>query len=151
MFVFFKNLPQVNSLIVSNDTRISSILIPLIHSRGLLSECLQYRNVPILVSNFYDFREDLSTKLPNETCSNEQWSCRTGVAILRPLTRCIDQRSRCNQVVDCEDKSDEIDCQPAECPRGYVKCFDGKSCFRKDEQTCGKWEIMFLFEDYSIV
>lgn len=131
-------------MIVSNDTRVSSILIPLISSRGLFSECLRYRNVRVLVSNFYDFREDISSKIANETCSNEQFPCRTGVAILRPLTRCIDQRDHCNKIINCEDKSDEIDCSSfIECPRGYLKCSDGKSCFRKDEQTCGK-RLIFI-------
>lgn len=126
-------------MIISNDTRVSSILIPLISSRGLFSECLRYRNVRVLVSNFYDFREDISSKFGNETCSNDQFSCRTGVAIPRPLTRCIDQPHRCNQIINCEDKSDEIDCPSSnKCPDGYVKCSDGKSCFRRDEQTCGK-------------
>jgi Low-density lipoprotein receptor domain class A len=131
-------------LTISNDTRLYSTLIPVVISRGLLSECIAYRKANILVSNTFDFREDISHKLLNETCSNNQFTCQTGAAILRPLTRCIDQRYKCNQIIDCEDKSDELSCSIANCSSGYTQCSDGKVCYRKDEQTCGmfiKYEI----------
>jgi hypothetical protein len=119
-------------------------------SRGLFSECITYRNVPILVSNSFDFRPDVTReetlKLVSENCTQEQFSCERGVAIVRPLTKCIDRRQRCNRIVDCEDKSDELGCNEnnsgrdneySQCPTGYVRCPDGKACYRKNEQTCG--------------
>ncbi len=133
----FQNIPKENSLIISNDTHLYSTLIPITILRGLLKECIAYRKTNILVSNSFDFREDISQKLLNETCLNDQFTCRTGAAILRPLTRCISQRQKCNQIIDCEDKSDELSCSTSNCSTGYIKCSDGKVCYRKDEQTCG--------------
>lgn len=135
---------------ISNDARLYSTLIPITTSRGLLSECIAYRNAKILVSNSFDFREDMSRevqmKLSNENCSTEQFTCRKGVAIARPLTRCIDRRQQeCNGIIDCEDKSDEISCkenvQKPGCPIGYTKCPDGKVCYRQNEQKCGMFII----------
>ena len=135
----------------SNGERVYSTLIRVPVSRGLFSECVGYRNVKVLVANSFDFRPELtrddSIKLASENCTTEQFTCPTGVAIVRPLTRCIDRRQQCNRIVDCEDKSDELSCNGDsntrdneffQCPTGYVKCQDGKSCYRKAEQTCGK-------------
>ena len=129
----------------SKDARIYSTLIPIPISYGLLSQCIAYRNAQVLVSNSFDFREEISRedqlKLSHENCSSNQFTCQTGVAILRPLTRCINHQQQCNRIIDCEDKSDELLCdesfQISDCPIGYIKCFDRKSCYRKDEQTCG--------------
>jgi hypothetical protein len=91
-----------------------------------------------------------SLKLTNENCTQEQFTCRTGFAIARPLTRCIDRLSQCNRIVDCEDKSDETSCHGNfntrdnefyQCPTGYIKCHDQKSCYREKEQTCGMSKI----------
>jgi hypothetical protein len=112
-------------------------LIPVVISHSLFSECIAYRKANILVSNSFDFHEDNSHKLLNETCLHNQFTCQTGAAILRPLTHCIQQRQKCNNIIDCEDKSDEVSCNAANCSTGYTKCADGKVCYRKDEQTCG--------------
>jgi hypothetical protein len=106
--------------------------------------------VKVLVSNTFDFRPELSHEdnrtLANQNCTNDQFMCQTGVAIVRPLTRCIDNRQKCNRIVDCEDKSDELVCNGNsdqtnynffQCPTGYDKCQDRKSCYRPNEQTCG--------------
>ncbi|CAF1239553.1 unnamed protein product [Rotaria sp. Silwood1] len=144
------NIPKEDSLkITSNDERIYSTLIRIPISRGLLTECVTYRNIKVLISNTFDFRTELShdktIKLTNETCTNNQFRCTTGFAIVRPLTRCIDHRQQCNHIINCEDQSDEISCsenintynnQFFNCPNGYDKCSDGKSCYRKIEQTC---------------
>jgi hypothetical protein len=135
-------------LVISNDTRLYSTLIPIVISRGLLSECTAFRKANVLVSNSFDFREDYSHKLQNETCSNHEFTCQTGAAILRPLTRCIDQRQKCNQIIDCEDKSDEIGCSTSDCPSGYTKCLDGQICYRRDAQTCGRFiKISAIFTE----
>lgn len=135
----FKNIPRENSLIKSNNTRLYSTLIPIVTYRGLLSECIAYRKINILMPNSFDFRENDSYKLINETCSNNQFTCQTGAAIARPLTRCIDQQKKCNHIIDCEDKSDELSCNTPTCDKSYTQCPDGKVCYRKDGQTCGKF------------
>lgn len=85
-------------------------------------------------------------KVENETCTVNQFTCATGFAIVRPLTRCIDRQRKCDHVIDCEDNSDELSCtenfqkqnyQFFTCPNGYSKCQDGKSCYRVEQQTCG--------------
>ncbi|CAF3323264.1 unnamed protein product [Rotaria socialis] len=145
-----RNIPTEDSLKQSsNDERIYSTLIRIPLSRGLLTECVAYRNVKVLISSAYDFRPELSrdqaAKLAHENCTVNQFTCETGFSIVRPLTRCIDRRQKCNRIVDCEDKSDEISCAENpnahnneffNCPTGYSKCQDGKSCYRKAEQTC---------------
>ncbi|CAF2403283.1 unnamed protein product [Rotaria sp. Silwood2] len=139
-----KNIPQENLFNISNDVRLYSMLIPITISRGILSECLAYQNVKILVSNSFDFRDEISrqdqVKLSNENCSDYQFTCQTSSVISNPLTRCIDQQKQCNRIIDCEDKIDEVSCdtslQVQDCPIGYIECLDGKSCYRKDEQTC---------------
>lgn len=143
-----KNLPNENSFnLSSNSDRIYSTLARIPLSRGLFSECVAYRNVKVLASNSFDFRPELTReeniKLANENCTTEQFMCQTGVAIVRPLTRCIHRRQRCNRIVDCEDKSDEISCDEQsngreffQCATGYEKCSDGKTCYRRNEQTC---------------
>jgi hypothetical protein len=116
--------------------------------------------VKVLVSNTFDFRPELSYKdnltLANKTCTDEQFMCQTGVAIARPLTRCIDNRQKCNRIVDCEDKSDELLCTGIgnvpdneffQCPAGYDKCQDRRSCYRPNEQTCGMKKISLSNED----
>lgn len=40
--------------------------------------------------------------VPATLCTAEQFQCRDG--------RCITNSSKCNQVVDCEDASDEMNC-----------------------------------------
>ncbi len=138
IYLKFQNIPQKHSLISSNDTRLYSTLIPIVVSRGLLSECIAYRKVNVIVSKSFNFSQDDSRKLLNETCSHNQFTCHNGVAILRPLTSCIDQQRKCNGIIDCEDKSDELSCHLFVCPVGsYTKCPDGNVCYRKDEQTCG--------------
>jgi hypothetical protein len=138
--------------------RIHSTLVAIPRSRGLLTQCIEYQNVKVLVGD-YDFRTGLTEKqnktLANETCSSTQNRCQTGVAISQRLTRCIDSNQRCNRVVDCEDKSDEMSCaesfktRDAEffvCPTGYTECPDRKSCYRLNDQTCSmmrRW-ISFL-------
>ncbi|CAF1159637.1 unnamed protein product [Adineta steineri] len=139
-----KYIPEEISSNISNDARLYSTLIPIIRSRGLLSEHIKYLNIPILVSNSFDFREEISRedqlKLSNENCSNTQFTCQKGVAISRPLTRCIDQGQKCNRIINCEDKSDELHCdrnfQNNDCPPDHTFCPDGKVCYRKDVQTC---------------
>ncbi|CAF4366851.1 unnamed protein product, partial [Rotaria sp. Silwood2] len=139
-----KNIPQENLFNISNDVRLYSMLIPITISRGILSECLAYQNVKILVSNSFDFRDEISrqdqVKLSNENCSDYQFTCQTSSVISNPLTRCIDQQKQCNRIIDCEDKIDEVSCdtslQVQDCPIDYIECLDGKSCYRKDEQTC---------------
>ncbi|CAF0731638.1 unnamed protein product [Adineta steineri] len=144
-----RNIPNENSFNISSGERIHTTLIRVPLSRGLLTECISYRNVKVLVSDTYDFRANLSSednlKLANENCTNDQFMCKTGVAIARPLTRCINNRQKCNRIVDCEDKSDELVCDGNidrndqeffQCPTGYTKCQDRKSCYRYNEQTC---------------
>ncbi len=147
----------------SIDERFHSILIRLPISRGLLTECVAYRNVKVLVGD-YDFRTGLSREdnktLANEICTTNQFTCQTGVAIGRRVTHCIDRLQKCNRIIDCEDKSDETSCTENfnsrdqeffDCPTGYVKCPDRKSCYRRYEQTCGmkkkiiSYEICLLF------
>jgi len=143
-----RNIPKENLLNKSINERIHSTLISVPLSRGLLTECNEYRNIKVIIGEF-DFRTGLSREdnetLANEICSNNQFTCKTGVAIGRPLTRCIDNLLKCNRVVNCEDKSDETSCTENfntrdreffECPNGYNKCQDRKSCYRPNEQTC---------------
>ena len=98
----------------SADERIYSTLIRVPLSHGLLSECIAYRNVKVLVSDKFEIEPEISRtqniELANENCTTEKVACKTGVAIKRPLTRCIDRRDLCNHIVDCEDKSDETSC-----------------------------------------
>ena len=135
----------------SNEVRTYSTLVRIPVSRGLFSECNAYRNVKVLVSTQFDFRPKLtreqSIKLDNENCTSEQYQCHTGVAVVRPLSRCIHRSQRCDRIVHCEDKSDELSCNDHlktrdneffQCATGYSKCQDGKTCYRRDEQTCGK-------------
>ncbi|CAF1607399.1 unnamed protein product [Adineta ricciae] len=144
-----KNIPKDSSFNSPNDERTQSILIRVPVSRGLFSECSAYRNVKVLVSDTFDFRPNFTLteidKLEQENCTTEQFQCVTGVAIARPVTRCIDNQRRCNRIVDCEDKSDETNCSGTnavhdheffQCPTGYMKCQDKKSCYRPNEQTC---------------
>ncbi len=139
------------------DERIHSILVRVPLSRGLLTECVSYRNVKVLAGD-YDFRTGLSREenktLANEICTDNQFNCETGLAIRHPLTRCIDRLEKCNRIVDCEDKSDETSCMENsnreffQCPTGYDKCQDGKSCYRKNDQTCGMGEIVFVIKRF---
>lgn len=122
-----------------------STLIPRIVSRGLLTECLRYYNAKVLVSSSFDFREELShedqLRLAAENCSSTQIKCTRGVAIRRPLTHCINRSQGCDGMIDCEDKSDELFCKAAEhvaCRPDHTRCPDGKVCFRRNEQTCGR-------------
>jgi len=148
-----KNIPTSNSFNVSSssdsDTRSYSTLVRVPISRGLFSECVTYQNAVVRVSTAYDFRPEISQtdrdRLANETCNADQFTCQTGVAIARPLTRCIDRQQECNRIVDCEDKSDETSCHGNmgtrdeeffQCSNGYIKCLDQKSCYRREEQTC---------------
>jgi hypothetical protein len=139
----------------AKDVRVSSTLIRIPVFRGLLSECDAYRNTKVLVSNSFDFREEMShedqLKLSNENCSSNQFTCRTGLAIRRPLTHCINRQQKCDRIIDCEDKSDELSCnenfQITDCTNGLEKCPDGKTCYRKDEQTCG---MEIKLEKFSI-
>ncbi|CAF0855242.1 unnamed protein product [Rotaria sordida] len=139
-----QNIPQENSLNISNDVRFYSILIPIIISRGILNECLTYRNIKVLVSNSFDFRNEIfyqnQLKLSYENCSNDQFSCQTNTIISNPLKHCIDQEKQCNRIIDCENKNDELLCDInfpiLNCPTDYIECLDRKTCYRKDEQTC---------------
>lgn len=123
------------------------MLIPITISKGLLSECIAYQNVKILVSNSFDLREDKVT-VSHENCSDYQFTCETSRAISQPLTRCIDRSKHCNHIIDCEDKSDELSCdrnfQVSSCPLGYTECTDGKSCYQKDEQICGMYQTNYI-------
>ncbi len=134
---------------VSLNERIHSTLIRVPLARGLLTECIEYRNVKVLVEDL-DYRAGLSREdnqtLANEICSNNQFTCQTGVAIGSRLTRCIDNILKCNRIVNCEDKSDETTCPEnfrrgdrefSQCSTGYEECQDGKLCYRKNETTCG--------------
>lgn len=127
----------------SADVRLQSILLRVTVSSGLFSECIAYRNTTIQVSASFDFRDDFyhEDRTNASSCSESQWTCRTGVVIDRPSTGCIDRRQRCDRVVDCRDQSDEDSCNQyvpmPDCPSGSTKCLDGKSCYRRDDQTCG--------------
>lgn len=117
-----------------DDLRFESILYPYPLTRGLLSECIAYRNVTIVVSTSFDFRDGVETS-STAPCLESQWRCRrTG--------ECIDRKQRCNGLIECEDKTDEETCNPLipipDCPVGYEKCSDGKSCYRPDQETCGE-------------
>ncbi|CAF3583878.1 unnamed protein product [Rotaria socialis] len=139
-----KNIPDEHSLNMTDDIRLYSMLIPITMSRGLLTECVAYRNIKILVSKSFDFRKEIlrehELKSSHRNCSNDQFTCETSTTISQPFTRCIDQGKQCNRIIDCEDKSDELSCdsnfQVTNCPPGYAECLDGKSCYRKEEQTC---------------
>ncbi|CAF2033568.1 unnamed protein product [Rotaria magnacalcarata] len=139
-----KNIPDEHSLNMTDDIRLYSMLIPITMSRGLLTECVAYRNIKILVSNSFDFRKEIlrehELKSSYRNCSNDQFTCETSTTISQPFTRCIDQGKQCDRIIDCEDKSDELSCdsnfQVTNCPPGYAECPDGKSCYRKEEQTC---------------
>lgn len=133
----------------SHDEIIHSTLVGIVRSHSLLSRCVQYQNVKVLVGD-HDFRvpymENDKKKLANENCTDNQLSCQTGAAIGRSLTRCIDYKEKCNRVINCEDKSDETFCAENlqtrdteffNCPTNYSKCSDRKSCYRQVEQTCG--------------
>ena len=146
---------------VSAGERIYSTLVRVPVSRGLLNDCIEYRNVKVVIGDF-DFRTGLTRQenqtLVNETCSANQFQCKTGVAIgRRPLTRCIDQYEKCNRIVNCEDHSDEKSCTEQStnydreffnCPTDYTKCQDRKSCYRPNEQTCGMTRDEFVFCEY---
>ncbi len=138
--------------------RIHSTLVGIPRSHGLLTKCIEYQSVKVLVGD-YDFRTGLSQKqnktLANQTCSSTQFTCQTGVAISQHLTRCIDYSERCNRVINCEDKSDETSCAESfkmrdveffVCPTGYTECPDRKSCYRHNEQTCGMKRRMISYE-----
>lgn len=129
--------------------RIHTTLVGIPRSRGLLTQCIEYQNVKVLVGD-HDFRPGLTQKqnktLANENCTNTQFTCQTGVAISQSITHCIDYSERCNRVINCQDKSDESSCaesfkiRDAEffvCPTGYTECPDRKTCYRSNEQTCG--------------
>ena len=141
----------------SHDQIIHSTLVGVVRSHGLLARCIQYQNVKVLVGD-YDFRsssiDNENKKLANENCTENQFTCQSGAAISRPFTRCIDDREKCNRVVNCQDKSDELFCaenlqtRDAEffqCPTTYSKCPDRKTCYRPNEQTCGTRRRNFGF------
>ncbi|CAF1428031.1 unnamed protein product [Adineta ricciae] len=139
MITLDKYIPKESWLNTTSDVRSYSMLIPHTVARGLLTECTKYEKTKVLVSNAFDFREDQSP-LANETCSSHQIGCTKGVAISRPLTRCINRAQHCDGIIHCEDKSDELACNQtvhnAACPTGFTKCPDGKVCYRQQEQTC---------------
>jgi len=141
-----RNISHENYLNISDTERVHSTLIRVPLSRGLLTECTAYRNVKVLISDEFDFREkslhEENIKLANENCTMDQFTCLTGVTIRNSSTRCIYRQQKCNRVIDCEDKSDEVSCTDNfntnefyNCPTGYDKCQDGKSCYRQNE-TC---------------
>ncbi|OQR68479.1 low-density lipoprotein receptor-related protein 2-like, partial [Tropilaelaps mercedesae] len=71
-----------------------------------------------------------------ETCSNE---CDEESFLRCPLSnKCIDKTSRCDGQIDCEDGSDEVDCDRIYgCGKGYFECDSGaciSSSFRCDGQ-----------------
>ena len=147
LFRSMQNIPQANAFNRStDDTRLHSTLLHVPVARGPLSECISYRLANVLVSNSYDFRDDFyhrnHQRLSLENCSDSQFTCRSGSTIRSALTRCIDRRQQCDRLIDCEDKSDEVSCpeqtMKVDCPAGLTECPDGNSCYRKEEETCGK-------------
>lgn len=144
----------------SSDEIIHSKLVGIVRSHGLITQCTEYQSVKVVVGG-HDFRAESiqndNKTLGKENCTDTQFSCHTGAAIGRPLTRCIDYAERCNRVVNCEDHSDEKSCAENvrtrdpdffNCPTNYTKCPDRKSCYRQGEQICGtKRKTFFCGED----
>lgn len=64
-----------------------------------------------------------------QKCGEKMFSCKNG--------RCIDELLVCNQVDNCDDNSDELDCPPKDkfealiCPKEFYKCRDSTTCIRQ--------------------
>lgn len=55
--------------------------------------------------------------ISDETCRADEFTCNSG--------KCIQKRWRCDGDKDCEDLSDEQNCQPTKCEENAFKCDDG--------------------------
>ena len=52
--------------------------------------------------------------------------CKDGTNIDNPgWFQCYTEEQACDWKADCSDESDQLGCEPFQCPKGYFKCKDG--------------------------
>ncbi|XP_059095252.1 uncharacterized protein LOC131890013 isoform X2 [Tigriopus californicus] len=121
------------------DVQTQSWKLELSSNKSIYAEADASENYPLGLQNwtFHNApelgRSPASFTLSLSACNEEEFNCANGV--------CISMSERCNNVINCPDKSDEIDCKMIQIDDSYIKhvppipILDQKTSSRQSSQS----------------